>query len=201
MVPEKYGSSTSPVRSPDQVEVPGRGQLVAAGGGAPVLPDDGAVAGPAGAAVPGHDRLPLVGDAEGGDRLRRARRRARLVTATIAVQISVASCSTQPGPGEVLGELLVAVAGRAARLVDGEGPHPGRAGVEGDHDRHAQTVTVGVPSVGRADRAPNRDIDRAICTLATIRLQRSVGRHVRWVGLAPPHARHTSASDLRETAR
>ena len=49
-------------------QVAGGGQLVAAVGGAAVLPDDGAVQRLAGAAVPGHDRLALVGDPDGGDR-------------------------------------------------------------------------------------------------------------------------------------
>ena len=122
-----------------------------------------------------------------------------LVTATTAVQISVGVVLDPAGPREVLGELLVAVAGRAALVVDGEGPHPGRACVEGDHDRHAQTVTVGVPSVGSADRAANVTSTALFALRRRSRLQRSVGRHVRWVGLAPPHARHTSANDLRET--
>ena len=41
LVPLKYGSSTRPVRSAHEVEVAGGRELVAAGGGAPVLPDDG----------------------------------------------------------------------------------------------------------------------------------------------------------------
>ena len=55
-----------------------------------------------------HGRLALVGDADGGDRARRATAisSASVVPAT-AAQISAASCSTQPGLGEVLGELAV----------------------------------------------------------------------------------------------
>ena len=60
-------------------------------------------------AVPGEHGLALVGDADGGDGARRragdARRAAWPATAS---QISTASCSTQPGSGEVLGELAVA---------------------------------------------------------------------------------------------
>ena len=48
--------------------MPGGAQLVAARRGAPVLPHDRAVARPAGAAVPDHDRLPLIRDADRGDR-------------------------------------------------------------------------------------------------------------------------------------
>jgi hypothetical protein len=40
-------------------------------GGAPILPDDGVVHRRAGVAVPKHDRLALVRDADGGDRTRR----------------------------------------------------------------------------------------------------------------------------------
>ena len=53
-----------------------------------------------------------------------------------AVQISAASCSTQPGLREVLGELAVGEAGRGAVVAHGEGAHAGGAGVDGDDDGH-----------------------------------------------------------------
>ena len=53
--------------------VAGRAQLVAALGGAPVLPDDRARTRRAGRAVPDHHRLALVRDADRGDRLARFR--------------------------------------------------------------------------------------------------------------------------------
>ena len=42
-------------------------ELIAEPGGAPVLPDNGVVDGLAGAPVPDHGRLALVGDADRGD--------------------------------------------------------------------------------------------------------------------------------------
>ena len=71
---EKYGSSTRPVVRADQRQVAGVAQLVAARRRAPVLPDDGPVAAARPVrAVPGDDRLALVGDADGGDRLASSR--------------------------------------------------------------------------------------------------------------------------------
>ncbi len=68
-VPEKYGSSTSPVVRAHQRRVAGGGELVAARRGAAVLPHDGPVERFARAPVPRHDGLTLVGDADGGDGL------------------------------------------------------------------------------------------------------------------------------------
>ena len=67
LVPLKYGSSTSPVRCAHEGEVPGVGELVAAGGGAAVLPHDRAAVRLARSAVPRDDRLALVGDADRRD--------------------------------------------------------------------------------------------------------------------------------------
>ena len=53
----------------DHGQMTGLGQAAAEGGGAPVLPDDGPVERPAGAAVEGDQGLALVGDADGGHRL------------------------------------------------------------------------------------------------------------------------------------
>ena len=51
----------------DQLAVAGGAQAVAQAGGAAVLPDDGAVDGLAGAAIPHHGGFALVGEAHGGD--------------------------------------------------------------------------------------------------------------------------------------
>ena len=110
LVAEKYGSSTRPVAARTSGRWPASRSCVAAGGGAAVLPDDGPVQRPAGAAVPGHDGLALVGDADGGDRLAGVAHGG----ADLAEHVDdarprsrSASCSTQPGLGEVLGELPV----------------------------------------------------------------------------------------------
>jgi hypothetical protein len=65
LVPEKYGSTTRPVLR--MARQPLRAQLGAQRLGAAVLPDDGVVDRLAGAAVPQHRGLALVGDADGGD--------------------------------------------------------------------------------------------------------------------------------------
>ena len=73
-------------------------------GGAPVLPHDGPVQRAAGAPVPHHRGLALVGDADRGDRARRrGGRPARRAWPGVAAQISSASCSTQPGAGKCWG--------------------------------------------------------------------------------------------------
>ncbi len=82
--------------------VPRRAQLVAATGGAAVLPDQRPVDRLAALGVPGDDGLALVGDPDRvqlgpldpgvGDRLPATRR--------VTSQISFASCSTQPGRGK-----------------------------------------------------------------------------------------------------
>ncbi len=71
-------------------------------GGAPVLPDDGAVDRLAGRAVPDDRGLALVGDADGGDVGRprcRPWRPRRAAVASVVRQRSSGSCSTQPDCG------------------------------------------------------------------------------------------------------
>ena len=145
LVAEKYGSSTRPVVARTSGSWPAVAELVAAGGGAAVLPHDGAVQGPAGAAVPGHDRLALVGDADGGDRLGRARPASSARVACTACPDLGGVVLHPAGPGEVLGELPVDEAGRGAVVAQRDGPHPGGAGIDGDHDGHrARHVTDNV---------------------------------------------------------
>ena len=101
----------------DQRLVPGLAQLVAARGGAPVLPDERAVDRLAGRRVPGDDGLALVGDpdrVELGAAGCRRRRAPRSRPAASPPRSPSASCSTQPGPREVLLELRVGAARRSA---------------------------------------------------------------------------------------
>ena len=67
----------SPVRARDHRLVPRLAQRRAEVGGAAVLPDDGVVDRAAGVAVPDHDGLALVGDADAGDVARCRRRPSR----------------------------------------------------------------------------------------------------------------------------
>ena len=117
---------------PHELQVAGRLQRLAVGGRAPVLPHDRPVERTAGASVPHHRRLSLVGDAD---------RRQRLVELADEVgqggvdrgQDVVGLVLDPARLREVLGELAVGPAGRPAGLVDREGPHAGGAGVDG-HD-------------------------------------------------------------------
>ena len=88
-------------------------QLGADVGGAAVLPDDGAVHGLPGGAVPHHGGLALVGDADRGDVLCRRGRPSpapRGRSAMVEVQMSSGSCSTQPEAGKCCGNSCCAVA-------------------------------------------------------------------------------------------
>ena len=76
------------------------------------------------APVPHDDRLPLVGDADGGDRLVERRPAASARVAATAAQISSGVVLHPTGPGEVLRELPVA--GSDRRAVRRRPPWPGR---------------------------------------------------------------------------
>ena len=122
-----------------QVQVPGLRQLPAHPGGPAVLPDDGPVQGPAGAAVPDHDRLPLIGDPDGGHRLVQVRQdpasrlRHRLPD-LLGVVLNPA------GSGKILGKLAVPGPDGVPGGVDRHGPYPGGPGVDGEDDGHGPTL-------------------------------------------------------------
>ena len=104
-------------------------------------------------AIPHHDGLALVGDADGRDRLGRGatpssrERRLRRVPDLVGVVLDPA------GLGEVLGELPVRPAASAIRpSLEGDGAHAGRAGIDGDHDEH------GHRHGGRAYRRPRAGV-------------------------------------------
>ena len=117
-------------------------QGLATGRGAPVLPHDGSVSGLAGAPIPGHDGLALVGDPDGGHRLAQGADQFG-GGADDGVPDLGRIVLHPPGAGEVLGELAVAVADRLPLLVHGEGAHPGGARVEGDDDGHGRRPYAG----------------------------------------------------------
>ena len=117
-------------------EMPGLGELGAQRRRSPVLPDDGVVQRPARRAVERHQRLALVGDADGGH--------------GVAGLGQAAADLGQGGPhrfpdlgrivldparaGEVLRQLPVGDVGHPGLPVDGQGAHAGRARIDGDDD-------------------------------------------------------------------
>ena len=133
---------------PDQAEVADGSQLIAAGRGPPVLPHDGPVERPARGAVPDDRRFPLVGDADGGDGVvqlighqRDAGRHG--LPDLLGVVLHPAR------PRVVLGELTVGPGDRLAGLVDRQGAHTGRAGIDGDDRGHC-------PDNGSRGAAPGK---------------------------------------------
>ena len=101
--PRSRGRARGPVAARIVRLLPGLLEGVASIGRAPVLPHQRPVERTAGAAVPGHHRLPLVRDPDGGHRHAARRpgdRRARPRVVCTADQISAGSCSTQPGRGK-----------------------------------------------------------------------------------------------------
>src|SRR5207253_10208366 len=99
-----------------------RGELGAARGRAPVLPDDRAVHGPAGCAVPEQGRLALVRDpdrrevARGDPRVDEGRGRRLLDALPDLLRVVL----DPAGPGEVLRKLRVAAAADGELRVDDE---------------------------------------------------------------------------------
>ncbi len=67
LVAEKYGSSSSPERAAISGSSPAARICLTGGGGAPILPDDGARHRFAALAIPQYRGLTLIGDADGGD--------------------------------------------------------------------------------------------------------------------------------------
>jgi hypothetical protein len=118
--------------------MPGVAQLVAATGGATVLPDDGVVDRLAAAAVPHDHGLALVGDPDtghvgrggAGHVQRLTARRERGVPDLGRVVLN------PPGTWEVLGELAVARPQEGAVLVHDHAAHPRRALVDAEDPCH-----------------------------------------------------------------
>ncbi len=112
------------------------GELGAEGRRAPVLPHDGAVQRPSGRAVERHERLALVGDADGGDRVSPCGQAgAELGQGVPNRGPDLGGIVLDPaGLGEVLGQLAVGDVGHPGPAVDGEGAHPSRPRIDGDDD-------------------------------------------------------------------
>ncbi len=137
LVPEKYGSSTRPVRSRTRARWPAASELGAATRrcAGPATRSRGAYGSP-GRPVPGDDRLALVGDAD----------RADLLPAELLDDVEQGRPDGLPdlgrvvldpaGPGEVLGELPVRRDRRPVVGEHGAAAHARRTGIDRDHDRH-----------------------------------------------------------------
>ena len=133
-----------------QGEVARRHQVVADRGGPAVLPDDRPVVGAPGAPVPGHHRLALVGDAQGGGPAPAPLQAAGHVGERLAHQRPdlVRVVLDPAGPGEVLGQLAVGPVDLGAAPVEDLGADAGGAGVDGDDHGvgggHGGTIASGV---------------------------------------------------------
>ena len=146
---------------PHQVEVAGLAQLVAPGGRAPVLPDEGPVQGPTGPPVPHDRRLALVGDADRGDGLA-VEMVDQFGERVLGGRPDVGGIVLdQPGRREVLGELAVGVTGGRAVGPHREAAHAGRSGVDGDDHGHRPDVRGA--SGGRARRGGPSAICWSVC--------------------------------------
>ena len=139
----EIGIKDEPGGPADGFEVTEVPQLVAAGRGAAVLPHDGPGQWLPGPAIPHHRGLPLVGDADGGDRLTTAGElRRQLAGRGLHRRPDVVGVVLDPPrAGEVLGELPVATPARQAPLIDSQRPHAGRPRVNGQHHRHGTDAT------------------------------------------------------------
>ena len=153
-------------RGAHEGQVPRLDELGAERRGAAVLPDDGVVERPPAGAVEGHQRLSLVGDADGRHGLaglgeacpHLGQRGPHGVPDLGRVVLDPAR------PWEVLGQLPVGDVGDPGPLVDDQGTHAGRARIDGDDLGHGEpTLTVrGYPASGwGAGRAPRQTIANA----------------------------------------
>ena len=141
MVAEKYGSISSPVLAATDASAPSRCSARHSLGGAPVLPDDGAMERPSGRALPQHRRLALIGDADGGDVARRdAGLRHRLAADGDGVAPNLLGVVLDPAVlrDNIARSSRCAVAAHAPAVVEQQRAARGRALVDGeDVARHA----------------------------------------------------------------
>ena len=190
LVAEKYGSSTSPVRARTSGSYAGGAQVVAARRGAAVLPHDGAVARPTGRAVPHHDRLALVGDA---DRRRRCRRRARRPPRR-ACRAPRARCRRRrarpsPAAGSAGGTPGRRTPPARAVGVDRDGAHAGRAGVDREHDGRPWTGQRSASASGAALVVPARaELEHVRCWSSAV-----AGEHLAAAGRCATRTRRRAS--------
>ena len=136
--PREVGIRNKSRLLPDERSQPLRFQAVAGGGGAAVLPDDGVMDRPARGALPDHRRLPLIGDAEGGDvggaqaRFPKGQRR----HAGLGFPYLQGIVLHPAGLRVVLAEFLLGRGDNRARVIEDDRPGTGRALVEGQKKGH-----------------------------------------------------------------
>jgi hypothetical protein len=144
----RVGHQAGPV--PDQLEMALLDQLFAAVCGSSVLPHDRAVQRLAGAAAPSDDRLALVGDPHCDHRL------VELVdqlAQDLADRLGdLGGVVLHPARlGKMLGELPVGQSDGVGGRIDGQCPHPGGPGIDGDDYGHATDRSGPLWHTGRMD--------------------------------------------------
>lgn len=107
-------------------------------GGAAVLPHDGALKGATSGAIPRHDGLSLVRNANGRDGLVEGLKRAAEITEhRVDGRPNLFGIVFYPtGLGEVLVEFLIRGRDWQSAVVKGNGPNASSSGIDGDHDAH-----------------------------------------------------------------
>ena len=143
----KIGIQDQAGRSLDGGLVAFCGQSRSDGGGAPVLPDDGAVQGRTGPCVPHHGCLALVGEAHGGEPIDAARLLHHFATGLEHGGPDLGRIMLDPsGLWEMLGQFDLADShGAQAPVADfeGDGAGRGRALVDGEDQAQAVSLHIG----------------------------------------------------------
>ncbi len=183
-VAEKYGSSTSPVRCRTSGSVAGGGELrrSAPRCAGPARRWRGADGRPV-RAVPRHDRLALVGDADARPTVdrRRARRRRRRAWPRRRARSRPGRAPPSPGAGSAGGTPGRTPCRTVAGGIDGPAADAGGAGVDGDDVGHRRAARRRPSARGRWRR---RLV--AFVRLVAGRLRPAAGRRGGWPRPSPP---------------